>query len=46
MSYNRPTPENTAVLVVDHQTGLSNAVQDSPLYNNAAGSFLAAKGKN
>jgi nicotinamidase-related amidase len=28
MSYDRLTPENAAVLLVDHQTGLSNGVQD------------------
>lgn len=28
MSYDRLTPDNAAVLFVDHQTGLSNGVQD------------------
>jgi nicotinamidase-related amidase len=28
MSYDRLTPDNAAVLLVDHQTGLSNGVQD------------------
>jgi nicotinamidase-related amidase len=28
MSYDRLTPENAALLLVDHQTGLSNGVQD------------------
>lgn len=31
MSYDRLTPENAAVLFVDHQTGLSNGVQDQSL---------------
>lgn len=28
MSYDRLTPENAALLLVDHQTGLSNGIQD------------------
>ncbi len=28
MSYDRLTPENTTVLLIDHQTGLSNGVHD------------------
>lgn len=28
MSYDRLTPDNAAVLMVDHQTGLSNGIQD------------------
>jgi nicotinamidase-related amidase len=31
MSYDRLTPENAAVLLVDHQTGLSNGVQDQSI---------------
>lgn len=31
MSYDRLTAENAAVLLVDHQTGLSNGVQDQSL---------------
>lgn len=31
MSYDRLTPSNAAVLFVDHQTGLSNGIQDQSL---------------
>ena len=31
MSYERLTPQNAAVLLVDHQSGLSNGVQDQSL---------------
>jgi nicotinamidase-related amidase len=31
MSYDRLTPDNAAVLFVDHQTGLSNGIQDQSL---------------
>jgi hypothetical protein len=32
MSYERLTPRNAAVLLVDHQAGLSNGVQSFPEY--------------
>lgn len=37
MSYDRLTPENAVVLFVDHQTGLSNGIQDQsmPEYHSA-----------
>jgi nicotinamidase-related amidase len=31
MSYERLTPQNAALLLVDHQGGLSNGVQDQSL---------------
>ncbi|HHK4226761.1 TPA: isochorismatase family protein [Pseudomonas aeruginosa] len=31
MSYDRLTPDNAAVLFVDHQTGLSNGIQDQSI---------------
>lgn len=47
MSYDRLTPENTAVLFVDHQAGLSNGIQDQsvPEYVNAV-TALAKMAKN
>lgn len=47
MSYDRLTPENTAVLFVDHQAGLSNGIQDQsvPEYLNAV-TALAKMAKN
>jgi nicotinamidase-related amidase len=47
MSYDRLTPDNAAVLFVDHQTGLSNGVQDQsvPEYITAV-TALAKMAKN
>lgn len=47
MRYDRLTPENSAVLFVDHQTGLSNGIQDQsyPEYINAV-TALAKIAKN
>lgn len=47
MSYDRLTPDNAAVLFVDHQTGLSNGVQDQsvPEYITAV-TALAKIAKN
>ncbi len=47
MSYDRLTPENAAVLFIDHQTGLSNGIQDQsvPEYVTAV-TALAKMTKN
>lgn len=43
MSYDRLTPENAAVLLVDHQTGLSNGVQDQSVPEYATSVTALAK---